>query len=232
MSNDSNPTFQMLKAVCPVLLPYTQVKIVDELWHRPGLDAQERAIVTVSTLVARNSTNTYNHYMRKAIDSGLKPRELSELMVHLAFYAGFPYAFSAIAVLRDVFEEYGVSAEDLPELTPKHNISDEVYSANPAIANASKALRHYTDDLLYQEVWARPDLSRRNRLLATIAVLAALAQSEVLPFYLKRAISIGVTHEEIGELLGHTGFYAGWGHASHSALIVSRFCSDSNSETI
>ena len=80
---DTGPLFQMISAVSPVLVPYTQKKIIDELWHRPGLSPRDRAIVTLSALVSRNASIAYPYYFNKALDSGLKPGEISELITHL-----------------------------------------------------------------------------------------------------------------------------------------------------
>ncbi|MCS5714584.1 carboxymuconolactone decarboxylase family protein [Herbiconiux sp. CPCC 205716] len=67
-----------------------------------------------------------------------------------------------------------------------------------------------TDDVLFDDVWNRPELSARDRSLITVAVLAAGGDTAQLEFYLGRAVENGVTEEELIEAITHVTFYAGW----------------------
>lgn len=67
-----------------------------------------------------------------------------------------------------------------------------------------------TDDVLFEDVWNRPELSARDRSLITVAVLAAGGDSAQLEFHLGRAVENGVTQEELIEALTHVTLYAGW----------------------
>lgn len=225
---DTAPLFAIIGAVAPVLVNYTENNLVDELWHRPDLSTRDRAIVTVAALVSKNSSLGYPYYFNKALESGLKPAEFSELLTHLAFYAGWPSAFGAISVLKGIFDERGVTVDDLPSVNPpllplESAIPDEsirlAFIAD-TVAPVSAALQHFTDDLLYHEVWRRPGLSPRDRSLATVATLAALGQAEFLPFYGNRALLHGVTKQEFGEALAHIAFYSGWGNAIRAAGVL------------
>ncbi|WP_408589450.1 carboxymuconolactone decarboxylase family protein [Novosphingobium sp.] len=231
MADDTAPLFAVIDKVAPVLVPYTQDRIIDELWHRPGLAPRDRAIVTVSALVSRNATVAYPHYLNKALDSGLAPAELSELITHLAFYAGWPFVFGAVGVLAGIYAERGIGADQLPAINPDLLAMDaalpdedarQVFIAD-AVAPVSPSLQHFTDDLLYHEVWRRPDLAPRDRCLATVVALAAQGQAGFLPFYLNRAVLQGVTREEFGEALAHVAFYAGWGNAIAAAGAAKAF---------
>ena len=71
-------------------------------------------------------------------------------------------------------------------------------------------LKELTDDVLFGDVWERPELSKRDRSLITCAVLTALYRPEQLKGHLARALVNGVTKEEIGEMITHVAFYAGW----------------------
>ncbi|PHY18131.1 carboxymuconolactone decarboxylase family protein [Caulobacter sp. BP25] len=231
MTTPQDPTlalFNIVGSVSPVLVTYTQDKIVDELWSRLGLSRRDRAIVTVSTLVARNAQLAYPHYLEKALDSGLEPSELSELMTHLAFYAGWPNAFGAMATLSAIFAKRGVTTDQLPgvseDLIPlEEAIPDEAIRASfiaETVTPVSPSLQHFTDDLLYHEVWRRPGLAPRDRGLATLSVLAASGQSDFLPFYFSRARQQGLTVEQFGEALSHIAFYGGWGAAIRAAGVL------------
>jgi 4-carboxymuconolactone decarboxylase len=78
-------------------------------------------------------------------------------------------------------------------------------------------LGDYTDRLLYGEVWERPGLSARDRSLITLAALVALYRPDELPAQLGLGLDNGLTREEIGEMLTHLAFYAGWPSANSAA---------------
>ena len=71
-------------------------------------------------------------------------------------------------------------------------------------------LADLTDDVLFEDVWNRPELSARDRSLITVAVLTAGGNTDQLGFHLGRAIDNGVTEEELIEAITHVTFYAGW----------------------
>ncbi|MBO9499504.1 MAG: carboxymuconolactone decarboxylase family protein [Novosphingobium sp.] len=79
-------------------------------------------------------------------------------------------------------------------------------------------LHEYTDRILYNEVWEREGLSKRDRSLLTIAALVSMYRPEQLTAHLKLGLDNGLTREEIGEALLHLAFYASW----PSAITASR----------
>ncbi|WP_413529225.1 carboxymuconolactone decarboxylase family protein [Rahnella inusitata] len=78
-------------------------------------------------------------------------------------------------------------------------------------------LAELTEQVLFGDLWNRRELSPRDRSLITVAALVALNRAEQLPFHLELAVKNGVTHSEMGELITHLAFYAGW-PAAASAL--------------
>ncbi|MFI6762554.1 carboxymuconolactone decarboxylase family protein [Micromonospora sp. NPDC050417] len=81
-------------------------------------------------------------------------------------------------------------------------------------------LMELVDDPLYSRVWADPALSPRDRSLVTVAVLTALYRPEELPEHLHRAITNGVTRDEIAALITHVAFYAGFPAAISASAIA------------
>jgi 4-carboxymuconolactone decarboxylase len=77
-----------------------------------------------------------------------------------------------------------------------------------------------TEKVLFGDVWERPGLSKRDRSLITVAALTALGRAEQLTGHLERALRNGVTREEIGELITHLAFYAGWPTAMTAARVA------------
>jgi 4-carboxymuconolactone decarboxylase len=82
-------------------------------------------------------------------------------------------------------------------------------------------LAHYTDKVLFDEVWERDDLSKRDRSLITVAALTAMGKAEQLTFHLGYARQNGVTEAELKEAILHLAFYAGWPNAM-SAMTVAK----------
>ncbi|MGK9148507.1 carboxymuconolactone decarboxylase family protein [Plantibacter flavus] len=83
------------------------------------------------------------------------------------------------------------------------------------------ALAHYTDAVLFDEVWERPDLGRRDRSLITVAALTAMGKTDQLTFHLDHALQNGVTEVELKEAILHLAFYTGWPNGM-SAMSVAK----------
>jgi 4-carboxymuconolactone decarboxylase len=91
--------------VTPSLVQYTTDVLFRDLWLRPGLAPRDRSLVTVSALVATGQVAQITYRLNRAMDNGLTKEEAGELVGHLAFYAGWPNAFSATPVIKDVIEK-------------------------------------------------------------------------------------------------------------------------------
>lgn len=79
-----------------------------------------------------------------------------------------------------------------------------------AFGDFAPGLVHYTDRVLFDEVWERPELSKRDRSLVTVAALVAGGNVEQLRFHLAFARANGVTQDELVEAITHLAFYTGW----------------------
>lgn len=77
-------------------------------------------------------------------------------------------------------------------------------------AVAAPKLAQVGEEVLYGDVWERPELSKRDRSLITVAALVALYRHEQLAGHMQRALANGVTTDELGEAISHLAFYAGW----------------------
>lgn len=83
------------------------VELFRDLWLRPGLAPRDRSVVTVTALIANGHVAQVPFHLNRAMDHGLTREEAGEAIAHIAFYAGWPTAFSAVAVAKDVFEKRG-----------------------------------------------------------------------------------------------------------------------------
>jgi 4-carboxymuconolactone decarboxylase len=79
------------------------------------------------------------------------------------------------------------------------------------------------NDVVFDDLWRRSDLSLRDRSLVTIVALAATGDEDQFEFYLRRGLENGLTRDQIVEAVTHLGFYAGWGKATKAMTVISRF---------
>ncbi len=86
-------------------------------------------------------------------------------------------------------------------------------AAQKALGGFAPKLVELTDDVLFGDVWERPQLGKRDRSLITCAALIATGKSEQMEFHFPNAIKNGVTREELVEMITHLAFYAGWPNA-------------------
>lgn len=97
-----------------------------------------------------------------------------------------------------------------------------------AFGDFAPALAHYTDQVLFDEVWERPGLSKRDRSLATVTALIAMGNVEQLSFHLPFARDNGVTEQELIETITHLAFYTGWPKAMSAMTLAKKlFATDS-----
>jgi alkylhydroperoxidase/carboxymuconolactone decarboxylase family protein YurZ/quinol monooxygenase YgiN len=93
--------------ITPSLVQYTTEVLFRDLWLRPALVPRDRSLVTVSALIATGQVAQITYHLNRAMDNGLTRQEAGEVLGHLAFYAGWPNAFSAAPVVKDVIEKRG-----------------------------------------------------------------------------------------------------------------------------
>lgn len=77
-----------------------------------------------------------------------------------------------------------------------------------------------TDEVLFGDVWERPELSKRDRSLITVAALISGGNFEQLRFHLGRARENGVTEAELVEAITHLAFYCGWPRAMSAIALA------------
>jgi len=117
--------------VAPALIHYSH-DVLCKLWERPELSPRDRSVVTLAALISRDQTTELPYYVDQALDNGVKPREISEIITHLAFYASRANALSAVPIVRQVFAERKIGADQLPVAEPKLLAVDEATEAKRA----------------------------------------------------------------------------------------------------
>jgi 4-carboxymuconolactone decarboxylase len=87
----------------PGLAHYTDKVLFDEVWERRELPKRDRSLVTVASLLTGGNVEQLRFHLAYARDNGVSREELIEAITHLAFYAGWPKAMSAMAMAKEVF---------------------------------------------------------------------------------------------------------------------------------
>ncbi|MER5688248.1 carboxymuconolactone decarboxylase family protein [Streptomyces sp. NPDC002205] len=98
-----------LAEIAPKLVEVTDGVLFGDVWERPELSPRDRSLVTVSVLAALYRTEQLGYHLGKALENGLSVEELSEAITHLAFYAGWPNAMTAMNQLKKIADEQAVT---------------------------------------------------------------------------------------------------------------------------
>lgn len=219
-------TLEDMRTVSPALEHYTKGTLLGDLWKRPQLSSRDRSIVTLSVLIARNQTTEMPYYLNVALDSGVKPDELSEIITHLAFYSGWGNAASAVVATKSVFDKRGITLANLPAVSGEHLPIDEAAEAQRATAveknfgAVAPGVVQYTTDALFHDLWLRPGLAPRDRSLVTVSALVANGQVAQLTYHLNRAMDNGLTKAQASEVMTQLAFYAGWPNVFSALPVV------------
>lgn len=212
--------------VAPGLGHFTDDVLFGEVWKREELQLRDRSLVTVAVLVSTGKTAQIGHHVGRALDNGVKPGELGELITHLAFYSGWPNAMSAVTETKKVFDERRIGAvtnSDAARIDLEAaSEAARTNTVNTAVAPTAPLLAELTNRVLFGDLWRRPDLSPRDRSLVTMAALIAIGQPEQLPFHAHRAMDNGLTRAEAAEVPAHLGFYAGWPRAMSAVAVLTK----------
>ena len=100
MDTSSSHGQQAFGDLAPKFAELTDRVLFDDVWQRSPLSPRERSIATVAALIALNRVEQLPFHLNRAIGNGVGHDELAELITHLAFYAGWPCAASAVSALR------------------------------------------------------------------------------------------------------------------------------------
>ena len=208
-----------LYAGSPYLGELRNSVVYGEIWERPQLSKRDRSLITLAVLQALVRDELRLHVSR-GLDNGLTPAEISEVILHVTFYAGWPTGVQASLTAAEVFAERGVSIGPLEPAPTPSTVTAVPRSASGAYA-AVPRLGELRNSLLYEDIWERPGLSKRDRSLITVAVNQAMYATNELRTHIGRALDEnGVTPQEISEAILHVTFYAGWPAAVNAGRLA------------
>jgi 4-carboxymuconolactone decarboxylase len=94
-----------IKSFVPALVDYTDDVVYGDLWERPGLSKRDRSLITIAALIATYRPEQLESHLTRAIGNGVTQDEITEVITHLAFYAGWPSAMTAAQVAYTILVE-------------------------------------------------------------------------------------------------------------------------------
>lgn len=222
----ARPSGPVQQRIAPGLATLTDEVLYGDVWRRAELSPRDRSLVTISVLIATGKPAQLAGHLGRALDNGVRPSEASALLAHLAIYCGWPSAVSALEVYDQVYTTRKVDTAGLRTLGPRlpASVADaaRAQALSDDLAQVAPKFVQLTNDVVFDDLWRRSDLTRRDRSLVTIAALAGMGDDDQLDFYLRRAVETGLSRAQITEAMTHLGFYAGWSKATKGMAAVTR----------
>ena len=98
-------TRSIMREISPKLADLTADVLFGDVWEQPDLSKRDRSLITVAALIALYRTDQLRGHIQRALDNGVTKQEISAIITHMAFYAGWPTAANAVRVAKEVFGE-------------------------------------------------------------------------------------------------------------------------------
>lgn len=214
--------------------------VVGDMWNRPQLVRRDRSLLVIAALATQGRAEELVSHTKVGLQHGLRREEIEEIVLHIAAYAGFPAAMAAIR-----FIDAGLcEAEGVPRLSdrlPVASKSDaerdfDAASVLSTISGGRSAGDPATDlaslegslgdigTIAYRwafgEIWSRDALSRRDRSIVVISILANLGVDRELGIHVSAGLNHGLERIEIEEIITHLSLYAGIPRAIEARRVV------------
>ena len=213
---------------------YTAEAIFGAVWARPGLDIRYRMLATLSVLTTLQRLAQFQTYVHSALNLGLGAEEIQEVPIHCSLYAGFPSAVNSLELVHEAFRERGIDVPqtEVPELNLEEmeargrELREQLFGAPgqegyaSALVDLAPDLRTLTYQYAFGEIFFRPGLDLKSRVVCTTAALTALRADGQLKNLLRAGLNVGFSKEEMVEVLIQTGGYAGYPAALNAISIA------------
>lgn len=224
---------QSLKDVSPDLGTYIIEYAFGDVYSRTGLDLKSKEIAVVAALTAMgNAQPQLKVHINGALNTGTSINELKEVILQMSGYSGFPSSINAMNMLKDVLaerkkqgilDEIGKTASKINHVDRlklgEHELSQldrqQVDRLKTAYAEFSPELLKFILEYGYADIYARDNLNKQYRQIATIAALTALGTAQPqLKFHIHAGLNVGLSETEIKEIMLLMSVYSGF----HSAI--------------
>ena len=228
-----------LNEISPDLVKYMVEYAFGDIYSRDGLDLKSKEIAVVAALTALgNAQPQLKVHINGALNVGCTINEVKEIILQMSVYSGFPTCINAMNALKDVLnerEEQGIKDcignEPTNEVSPmdRYEVGVKELSEldSSQVELLKKAYNEFSPDLItlvihsYADVIGRNNLNKKYRQIATIAALTALGNATPqLKFHIKAGLNIGLTADDVKEIMLLMTVYSGFPSAINGTNIL------------
>lgn len=228
-----------LKDICPDLGKYIIEYSFGDIYSRQGLDLKSKEIAVVAALTAMgNAEPQLKVHINGALNVGCTINDVKEVILQMSGYSGFPTCINGMNALKSVLKQRkeegikdSIGSEPTNEVSPKERYEVGVKELSELDNNQVKLLeetyKDFAPDLVkfvvnsYADVIGRNNLNKRYRQIATIAALTALGNARPqLKFHINGGLNVGVTEEEIKEIMLLMTVYSGFPSAINGINVL------------
>ncbi|AWI05078.1 carboxymuconolactone decarboxylase family protein [Clostridium drakei] len=228
-----------LNDISPDLVKYMIEYSFGDIYSRDGLDLKSKEIAVVASLTALgNAEPQLKVHINGALNVGCTINDIKEIILQMSAYSGFPTCINAMNALKDVLserEKQGIKDSIGKEATNKISPEDryEVGAAELSELDGNQveilenAYNNFSPDLVklvvqsYADIISRNNLNKRYRQIATIAALTALGNAKSqLKFHINAGLNIGLTADDVKEIMLLMTIYAGFPSAINGTNIL------------
>jgi len=205
------------------------------VWCRPGLALADRMVCTLAALASVQRPSALRRYVGAALNIELDALAIQEVLIQIGIYAGFTASEEALAIAAAVFVERSI---EIPEQAPRN---DSLATLSARGGELLKALhreggdRGYADpgnpvtgalypvaiQYGYGEIWFRPGLAQRSRVLCSVASFTALRLESQTRKFGQAALNLGATRTEVIEAVIQTAPFSGFAPALNALGVLS-----------
>lgn len=214
---------ESLKDIAPDLGKYIIEFSFGDIYSRSGTTLQEKEIAVVAALTAMgNAVPQLKVHINGALNVGVSPEELVEVIIQMSSYSGFPSAINGINVLKEVLQEKKIDFVPVVEKQDEDRMARGVEWLSKLDENQVAVLKDNFKDIApdmtefivgfgYGNIFSRKNLDAKMRQIATIAALTAMGTAQPqLGFHIKAGLNVGLTHDEIIETIILMVVYVGF----------------------
>lgn len=218
-----------LQDIAPDLACFTVEFGYGEVMSRAGLDLKTRQIATVAALTAMgNAQPQLKYHINGALNVGWEPASVIEAILLSAVYAGFPATLNGVFAAKEVFQTRGIVFAPTPSSVGDDRYARGMRAIEQISAGAGAAVIQSLQDIApdlarfiiefsYGDIISRPGIDNRTRELATVAILTVLGNAHPqLKVHISAALNVGVSRQEIIEVIQQMALYAGFPAALNS----------------
>lgn len=228
-----------LKDIAPDLGKYIIEYSFGDIYSREGLDLKSKEIAVIAALTAMgNAQPQLKVHLNGALNTGSSINEVIEVILQMSSYAGFPKAINAMNALKEVLKErkqHGIK-DKIGNLPSQKKTKNRLKSGEEELAklspNQTNILRQSFDNIApdlvkyilefgYADIYSRDNLDIKHRQIATISALAAMGNAQPqLNFHIKAGLNIGLSPENIKEIMYLMTIYAGFPSAINGMNVL------------